>query len=144
MQKKSQGHSVESHDLQNSMDDILGSIRKIMEETPPDGHSTQEDISDTASRVLDHNATGAATEPASTIVSDTVRQETLHSLQDLRAPASSSTSSHTYDNPVETTALESVVIKALRPLLSEWLNQHLPSLVKNIVHAEIRKITRQL
>lgn len=38
------------------------------------------------------------------------------------------------------TTLEDLVIESLRPMLAEWLNDNLPTLVRNIVQKEIRHI----
>ena len=39
--------------------------------------------------------------------------------------------------------LEGLVREMLRPMLSEWLDRNLPSLVEQMVAREIAKITRQ-
>ena len=38
------------------------------------------------------------------------------------------------------TTLEQLTIEAMRPFLSEWLNENLPTIVKQIVAKEIRKL----
>ncbi|KAA2215216.1 DUF2497 domain-containing protein [Teichococcus oryzae] len=40
-------------------------------------------------------------------------------------------------------SIEDVVREELRPLLREWLDQHLPALVKTLVEAEIRRLMGQ-
>lgn len=40
--------------------------------------------------------------------------------------------------------VESMVMDMLRPLLKDWLDRNLPTLVERIVQKEIRKITRDL
>lgn len=39
-------------------------------------------------------------------------------------------------------SLEDVVVQALRPFLKEWLDTHLPALVKQIVREQVERITR--
>jgi cell pole-organizing protein PopZ len=41
-----------------------------------------------------------------------------------------------------TQAIESVARDLLRPMLKEWLDDHLPSLVERLVRAEIERVTR--
>ena len=38
--------------------------------------------------------------------------------------------------------LEDVVRETLRPMLTSWLDEHLPSLVERMVQAEIERVTR--
>lgn len=40
--------------------------------------------------------------------------------------------------------LESMVLELLRPILKDWLDQNLPTIVERIVQKEIQKITRDL
>lgn len=40
-------------------------------------------------------------------------------------------------------SLESLVVELMRPYLSEWLNQHLPAIVKSVVEKEVRRIMPQ-
>ena len=43
--------------------------------------------------------------------------------------------------PTDTGALEAVVRDMLRPVLKEWLDQHLPEIVEDLVTREIARIT---
>lgn len=45
------------------------------------------------------------------------------------------------DAPAENGALEAVVRDMLRPVLKEWLDQHLPEIVEDLVTREIARIT---
>jgi cell pole-organizing protein PopZ len=45
------------------------------------------------------------------------------------------------DTPAENGALEAVVREMLRPVLKEWLDQHLPEIVEDLVTREIARIT---
>lgn len=40
--------------------------------------------------------------------------------------------------------LEEIVREELRPLLKDWLDQNLPSMVERLVQREIRRITRDM
>jgi len=45
------------------------------------------------------------------------------------------------DAPADNGALEAVVRDLLRPVLKEWLDQHLPEIVEDLVTREIARIT---
>ena len=45
------------------------------------------------------------------------------------------------DAPADNGALEAVVRDMLRPVLKEWLDQHLPEIVEDLVTREIARIT---
>lgn len=59
----------------------------------------------------------------------------------LKAPLSSAPQLPTFDkNNVGQMTLEMIVNQMLQPLLKEWLDKHLPSLVKLLVSEQIEKI----
>jgi hypothetical protein len=39
--------------------------------------------------------------------------------------------------------VEDLVVEALRPMLKEWLDGHLPELVRSLVEREIRRLSGQ-
>ena len=43
--------------------------------------------------------------------------------------------------PADTSALEAVVREMLKPMLKEWLDEHLPGIVEQLVTREIARIT---
>ena len=45
------------------------------------------------------------------------------------------------DMPADTGALEAVVREMLKPMLKEWLDEHLPAIVEQLVTREIARIT---
>jgi uncharacterized protein len=45
------------------------------------------------------------------------------------------------DAPAENGALEAVIRDMLRPILKDWLDQHLPEIVEDLVTREIARIT---
>lgn len=40
--------------------------------------------------------------------------------------------------------LESMVVEAIKPLLKDWLDQHLAGIVERVVQAEVEKLTRRV
>jgi len=49
---------------------------------------------------------------------------------------------HTVSMPAEGRTLEDVVRELLRPLLQQWLDDHLPAIVQETVQAEVERISR--
>lgn len=45
--------------------------------------------------------------------------------------------------PHKERTIEDLVKEILRPMLKDWLDQHLPGIVENLVRAEIERVTRQ-
>lgn len=45
------------------------------------------------------------------------------------------------DGPLDASPLEAVVREMLRPVLKDWLDQHLPEIVEDLVTREIARIT---
>jgi hypothetical protein len=39
--------------------------------------------------------------------------------------------------------VEELVMEALKPMMSEWLNEHLPAIVERIVEREVRYLSRR-
>lgn len=133
-----------------SMEDILSSIRRVIarDEAPggarelADGPGDGDDILD----LQDEQApeTGAAGEGAegeelvSARSADAARQS-LEALSAAITPAS------TAPVPAASAAggrtMEEVVMEALRPMLKDWLDTHLPDMVEAMVAKEISRIT---
>ena len=44
--------------------------------------------------------------------------------------------------PAEGRTLEGLVTEMLRPMLKEWLDQHLPAIVEAKVQAEVERVSR--
>ena len=121
------------------MEEILASIKRVIAEdgrgaasapvrarrAAPDAASTEEDVLELddpvseTSGLLSSNAAAAS-------------RERLASLSALRQRA---------DVPADTGPLEAVVREMLKPMLKEWLDEHLPAIVEELVSREVARIT---
>ena len=130
-----------------SMEDILSSIRRVIarDEAPggarelADGPGDGDDILDLQDEQAPEAGEGAEGEElVSTRSADAARQS-LEALSAAITPAS------TAPVPAASAAgartMEEVVMEALRPMLKDWLDTHLPDMVEAMVAKEISRIT---
>ena len=75
----------------------------------------------------------ASAAPAATLVSDTAAKAAASAFGQL---------SQVVAMPAEGRTLEDVVRELLRPLLQQWLDDHLPAIVQETVQAEVERISR--
>lgn len=137
-----------------SMEDILASIRRILSEegasAPGLSHAEEPVASDdvlvldSSMMIPDAQQPEPAPEPEATPPAVTTA---------LVAPAAAAAAASAMGNLVRTLAadraaqvrvggptIEDLVRAELRPLLKEWLDAHLPSLVERLVRAEIERV----
>ena len=134
-----------------SMENILASIKKVIAEEkelraaapPPMPHSLEpEEESEDEEEVLElDELVGEETvvpelEPAPPLVSDDAALASRQRLAELQEIAATAPPPQPQANP-----LEQVVRDMLRPILKEWLDQHLPQIVDEHVKREISRIT---
>lgn len=133
-----------------SMEDILSSIRRVIARDEAPG-SVREIRVPEADDILDLQdeedaATGAASGTASTfagdeLVSDASADAARHSLEALTAAVAPAVAAAVSAPAVAGRTMEDVVLDALRPMLKQWLDANLPSLVEAMVAKEISRIT---
>lgn len=128
-----------------SMDDILASIRRILNEDegappppPPNPAGGGEEdvlVLDTAMLVAEPAtpASPPADEPTRKIAAETVRQ--------LAAPAGPDQTLRVRRDGGPT--LEDLVREALQPLLKEWLDRHMETVLERIVRAEAERLAER-
>ncbi|TMJ18951.1 MAG: DUF2497 domain-containing protein [Alphaproteobacteria bacterium] len=127
-----------------SMEDILASIKRVIAEdvgagerrgglSPPRRRVPRpEPVADTEEDVLELD--DPVTDSAG-LLSDDAAESSRQRLAKL------STLRQRSDAPADTGALEAIVRDMLRPVLKEWLDQHLPEIVEDLVTREIARIT---
>lgn len=76
--------------------------------------------------------------PSASLVSDNAAEASRNSLAALSALRGAATSTV---SPAEGGPLEAVVRDMLRPMLKDWLDQRLPTIVEEIVAKEVARIT---
>ena len=128
-----------------SMEDILASIKKVIAEEkelrtavdeaerargeePPE-QSDEEEVLE-----LDEPIEPAA-DLGPPLMDENVAETTRHSLQELSSVAA------TAPAPPAANPLEEMVREMLRPILKDWVDEHLPNIVNEHVKREISRIT---
>ena len=126
-----------------SMEDILSSIRRVIARDEAPGTAREitpavaEDILDLHDEE-DDDAVPAADELVSEASADAARQ----SLEALTAAIAPAVAAATVAAPASVgRTMEDVVLDALRPMLKDWLDSNLPSLVEAMVAKDISRIT---
>jgi cell pole-organizing protein PopZ len=135
---------MQSPGREPSMEDILASIKKVIaeekelrtavdeaeqaRESTPEEDEVEDDILE-----LDHPIEPPADLGPPLLGEDTA-ETTRHSLEELSSVAA--TAPAQVVNP-----LEDMVREMLRPILKEWLDEHLPGIVNEHVKREISRIT---
>lgn len=124
-----------------SMEDILASIKRVIAEekeiraaAPPSEPDTEEED------VLELDESMTAPPPAPIdlgplLMEDDVADESRHRLEELASVAASA------PPPPQVNPLEELVREMLRPILKQWLDDHLPNIVDEHVKREIHRIT---
>ncbi|MBX5452424.1 MAG: DUF2497 domain-containing protein [Acidobacteriia bacterium] len=116
----------------------------VMPQSEPNQHSGGEPTPEKASAVPEKKekqpeaaASVSSTEPDSGLITATTAEETAASIVGLMRTLARERFTQTHR---EGPTIEDLVRAELRPLLKEWLNQHLPSLVERLVQAEIERV----
>jgi cell pole-organizing protein PopZ len=127
-----------------SMEDILASIKKVIAEEKElrtavdeaDRTRSEEPAEDPEEEVLELDQ---PIEPPADLgpplVDEDVAETTRHSLAELSSVAAAAPA------PAAVNPLEEMVREMLRPILKEWVDEHLPNIVNDHVKREISRIT---
>lgn len=128
-----------------SMEDILSSIRRVIARDDAPGAERDDRAADDVLDLQDEQPAGSpddsqpeADELVSAASADAARQS-LEALTAAIAPPPAA-SAPAPAVPGSRT-IEDVVVDALRPMLKEWLDAHLPAMVETMVAKEIGRIT---
>ncbi len=126
-----------------SMEDILASIKRVIAEekeiraaappSSPDFSDEEEDVLE-----LDESMEAVPFVPADLgppLLEEEAADESRHKLEVLASVAASAPPPPAY-NP-----LEEMIREMLRPILKQWLDEHLPAIVDEHVKREIHRIT---
>jgi uncharacterized protein len=124
------------------MEDILASIKRVIAEEkeiraaapPPSGDEPEdEDVLE-----LDESMEAPPAQPLDLgppLLEEEVADESRHRLEELASVAAAAPPPPQY-NP-----LEEMIREMLRPILKQWLDDHLPNIVDEHVKREIHRIT---
>jgi uncharacterized protein len=126
-----------------SMEDILASIKRVIAEekeiraaappSSPEASDEEEDVLE-----LDESMAAAPVVPADLgppLIEDQIADESRYKLEALASMAASAPPPPAY-NP-----LEEMIREMLKPILKQWLDEHLPGIVDEHVKREIHRIT---
>jgi cell pole-organizing protein PopZ len=124
-----------------SMEDILASIKRVISEEkeiraaapPSEPEAQEEDVLE-----LDESMTAPPPVPVDLgppLMEEEVADESRHRLEELASVAASA------PPPPQFNPLEEMVREMLRPILKQWLDDHLPNIVDEHVKREIHRIT---
>ena len=128
-----------------SMEDILASIKKVIAEekelrTAVDAveeeSAADEEQAEREDDVLELDEPLAPpVDLGPPLLDENAAEDTRHSLEEL------STVAATVPPPLQVNPLEEMVREMLRPILKQWLDEHLPEIVGDHVKREISRIT---
>ncbi|WP_447759677.1 DUF2497 domain-containing protein [Sphingopyxis panaciterrae] len=127
-----------------SMEDILSSIRRVIarDEAPGTARESAGPSGDDILDLHDEDVPGNAAPLPDELVSTKSADATRQSLEALTAAVTPAVVAATAAAPaIAGRTMEDVVLEALRPMLKEWLDTNLPSLVEAMVAKEISRIT---
>lgn len=131
-----------------SMEDILASIKKVIAEekelrtavttrVAPAAEPQAEEVLELDEPLGEYQPEGPE-EAGPPLVSENAAQASRRKLAELQEVAGTAPPVQPAANP-----LEQVVRDMLRPILKDWLDQHLPAIVDEHVRREISRITGQ-
>nr|WP_184647051.1 DUF2497 domain-containing protein [Sphingopyxis sp. JAI128] len=127
-----------------SMEDILSSIRRVIarDEAPGSAREIRVPEADDILDLQDEEDRAQADRADDELVSEASADAARQSLDALTAAVTPAVAAATVAAPtVAGRTMEEVVLDALRPMLKEWLDANLPSLVEAMVAKEISRIT---
>ncbi|MBB6426707.1 DUF2497 domain-containing protein [Sphingopyxis sp. JAI128] len=126
------------------MEDILSSIRRVIarDEAPGSAREIRVPEADDILDLQDEEDRAQADRADDELVSEASADAARQSLDALTAAVTPAVAAATVAAPtVAGRTMEEVVLDALRPMLKEWLDANLPSLVEAMVAKEISRIT---
>ena len=135
---------MQSAGREPSMEDILASIKKVIAEekdlraAPPPAPEPQQDMlpEDSDDEVLELDEPLAPPiDLGPPLIDEAVADSSRHSLETLSTIAASAPA------PPPVNPLEDMIRELLRPILKQWLDDHLPGIVDEHVKREITRIT---
>lgn len=126
-----------SHDM--SIEEILKSIRGIIEKKEPKNHDRDEEVLELTNIVHNdksgeyiHNVTGES------LLSPKPANETSNLLKQFTEKATIAVKDSKKHH--KATTVEDLVIEMIRPQLGRWLDENLPSIVRKAVEQEIKRL----
>lgn len=112
---------------------------------PVDGHAPEADYADSVTDAVPEHAQPVNHEPEDTmtdsgLISDQARSSAAAALGSLARASERDP----LDGVPQGRPIEALVMEQLKPMLSSWLEEHLPAIVERIVEREVRYLSRRL
>ena len=124
------------------MEDILASIKRVIAEekeiraaAPPPGTVEEEDVLELDEDMEIHEAPPVPADLGPPLIEEQVADTSRQRLEELASVAASA------PPPPQVNPLEEMLREMLRPILKQWLDEHLPAIVDEHVKREIHRIT---
>ena len=121
------------------MEDILASIKRVIAEEKDIRAATASDVDEPCEDVLELDETMEAPAPpvdfGPPLMESDAADESRQRLEALASVAA------TAPPPPQYNPLEEMIREMLRPILKQWLDEHLPAIVDEHVKREIHRIT---
>ena len=126
-----------------SMEDILASIKRVIAEEkeiraaapPPGTVDDEEDVLELDEGMEIHGAPPVPADLGPPLIEEQVADTSRQRLEELANVAA------TAPPPPQGNPLEDLIREMLRPVLKQWLDEHLPAVVDEHVKREIHRIT---
>ena len=127
-----------------SMEDILASIKRVIAEekeiraaAPPPGsvEEVEEDVLELDEGMEIHEAPTVPADLGPPLIEEQIADTSRQRLEELANVAA------TAPPPPQGNPLEDMIREMLRPILKQWLDEHLPQMVDEHVKREITRIT---
>ena len=127
-----------------SMEDILASIKRVIAEekeiraaAPPPGsvEEVEEDVLELDEGMEIHEAPTVPADLGPPLIEEQIADTSRQRLEELANVAA------TAPPPPQGNPLEDMIREMLRPVLKQWLDEHLPAIVDEHVKREIHRIT---
>lgn len=82
--------------------------------------------------------------PTDTLITSTTAAAATAALSSLASSLHQERAEHSLPIGNYSRTLESMVVEAIKPLLKEWLDENLPSIVERVVTIEVEKLTKRI
>lgn len=122
--------SRKAHDM--SVEEILQSIRGIIN----NHNSDEQEILELTDVVAETSQSGSVDSTDGYLISDDSIAQVAKTLQEFTDKAKDTT----YTKRPTALTLEQLVAEMMRPLLKEWLDKNLPTLVTQLVEKELKRL----
>ncbi|NRB11336.1 MAG: DUF2497 domain-containing protein [Rickettsiaceae bacterium] len=139
---------------ETSLQDILASIRGIIEDKPPKPQTIKKEENTNAktgqpaakndNSVLELTDIFSSDDENDTLISSNTKRSYISTIEKFTDQLGRIDPQITHSNVTNSPeALDNIINELMRPMLKEWLNNNLPRLVEKVVSEEIRQLMKK-